>query len=136
MDQVLRKEWQDFQGKHQGASKKMVARSLLDRREGEMAEGRTPGIYFEKTTFEELADLYLMDYRINRKKSLDRAERSTNHLRFFGSRQGYRNYDYRRINQYIELRLTEKAANATINRELSAYETNVQSWRTNKNRRL
>ena len=37
------------------STKKMVAKALLDRREGEIAEGRIPGIRFDKVTFDELA---------------------------------------------------------------------------------
>ena len=103
-----------------GTTKKMVAQKHLERREGEIAQGKMPGILFEKVTFEELAEDFLRDYRINQKKSLERAERSVNHLKdFFG---GYKATQIAtsRINEYVEIRLREKAANATINRELSA----------------
>jgi len=103
-----------------GTSKKMVAQKLLEHREGEIAQGKLPGIVFEKVTFEELAEDFLRDYRINQKRSLERAERSVNHLRrFFG---GYKATQIvtSRITEYVELRLTEEAANATINRDLSA----------------
>ncbi len=95
-------------------------KNLLDRREGEIAQGKLPGIQFEKVTFDELIDEFLRDYRINQKKSLARAERSVNHLSAFF--EGYRaaGITTPAINQYIELRIDEGAANATINRELSA----------------
>ena len=64
-------------------TKKMVAQKLLERREGEIAQGKMPGILFEKVTFDELAEDFLRDYRINQKKSLERAERSVNHLKRF-----------------------------------------------------
>jgi integrase len=103
-----------------GSTKKMVAKKLLDRREGEIAIGKIPGIKFEKVKFDELAEEFLRDYRINQKKSLVRAERSVNHLSEFF--EGYRAAGITTpvINQYIELRIDEGAANATINRELSA----------------
>ena len=63
------------------SKKKMVARNLLNQREGEIAEGKTPSIYFDKVKFDELAEEFLLDYRINNKKSLDRAQRSINHLK-------------------------------------------------------
>jgi integrase len=97
-----------------------VAKRILSKREGEISEGKLPGIYFDKVRFDELADDFLADYRINQKRSLKRAERSTGHLRkFFG---GMRVTDITtpRINAYIENRLEEDAANATINRELAA----------------
>ena len=49
-----------------GTTKKMVAKKLLDRREGDIARGKIPGIQFEKVTFDELAEEFLADYRINK----------------------------------------------------------------------
>jgi len=63
------------------STKKMVAKKLLDRREGEIAQGLAPSIIFEKVVFDELVEDFLTDYRINGKKSLDRAELSVKHLR-------------------------------------------------------
>ena len=92
----------------------------MKKREGEISEGKLPGIYFDRVKFDELAEGFLRDYRINQRKSLDRAERSTGHLkRYF---EGYRVPDITspKIEDYIETRLEEGDANATINRELSA----------------
>jgi integrase len=92
----------------------------LKKREGEISEGKLPGIYFDRVKFGELAEDFLRDYRINHRKSLDRAENSIEHLnRYF---EGYRVPDITspKIEDYIETRLKEGAANATINRELSA----------------
>ena len=44
------------------SSKKMVAKRLLDRREGNIAQGKAPGIHFEKVSFDDLADNFLRDY--------------------------------------------------------------------------
>ena len=100
--------------------KKMVAKKLLDRREGDIAQGKTPGVQFDKVTFDELAEEFLRDYRINEKKSLIRAERSVGHLKSFFSGYKAPNINTPAIKSYIESRLEEKTANATINRELSA----------------
>jgi integrase len=100
--------------------KEADAKRLLKKREGEISEGKLPGICFDRVKFDELAEGFLRDYRINQRKSLVRAERSTGHLkRFF---EGYRVPDIisPKIEEYIENRLEEGAANATINRELSA----------------
>ena len=51
-----------------GTSKKMVAKKLLERREGEIAQGKLPSVQFEKITFDQLAKGFLADYRINKKK--------------------------------------------------------------------
>jgi integrase len=125
--------------------KEADARRLLKKREGEIAAGKLPGIYFDRVRFDELGKDFLSDYRINQKKSLKRAERSVNHLKkaFEGARVVDITTPY--INQYIEQRLSwtckqckqiiqpqdncpycgsEKikrgAAHATINRELAA----------------
>ena len=100
--------------------KKMVAKKLLDRREGEIAQGKVPGVHFDKVTFDELAEDFLRDYRINQKKSLARAERSVALLtESFGGLK-VTNIETPIIRRYIEQRLEQEAANATINRELSA----------------
>lgn len=130
-----------------GSTKKMVAKKILDRREGDIAQGKIPGIQFEKVTFDELAEEFITDYRINNRKSLDRAELSVKHLA--QEFEGLRIPDITtpRIQEYIfdrmkwmckgcekmfriknELKcpkcggdkLVKGAANATINRELSA----------------
>lgn len=103
-----------------GSTKKMAAKRMLDRREGNIAQGKNPGVHFEKVTFEELKEYFLRDYRINQKKSLVRAERSANHLyRFFGEDR-VPMITSPRIAEYVEMRSAEGAMNATINRELSA----------------
>ncbi len=130
-----------------GTTKKMVAERLLKRKEGEIAEGKVPSIIFEKVTFDELAEEFVLDYRINNKKSLDRAELSVKHLRaeFGGAR--IPNITTPQIQRYVAERMKwtceacehrfhfnderhcpkcgktkvkKGAANATINRELSA----------------
>jgi integrase len=101
-------------------TKKMVAQKLLERREGEIAQGKMPSILFEKVTFEELAEDFVRDYRINQKRSLTKAERSVNHLKRFFENYKATQIVTSRINEYVEIRLEEEAANATINRELAA----------------
>jgi integrase len=102
------------------STKKMVAKKFLDRREGEIAQGKVPGVHFDKVTFDELAEDFLRDYRINQRKSLARAERSVALLtESFGGLK-VTNIETPIIRRYIEQRLEQEAANATINRELSA----------------
>ena len=105
-----------------GSDKKMVATNFLKLREGEIAQGKMPSVSFEKVTFDELAQDFLQHYRITGRKSLDRAERSVNHLNkyFEGVRAPY--ITTPQINTYIEIR-QDVAANGTINRELSALKT-------------
>ena len=103
-----------------GSDKKMVARKLLEIREGEIAQGKLPGIVFDRTTFDQLADGFCRDYRINQKKSLVRAERSVGHLKKFFEGMKATAITTPFIQQYVEKRIEEGAANASINRELAA----------------
>jgi hypothetical protein len=127
------------------SKKESDAKRLLKKREGEISQGKLPGIYFEKVRFDELAEGFLADYRVNQKKSLERAEHSVKHLK--SAFEGLRVVDITtpRIQSYIEDRmkwsctdcnkdfhaqdfcphcsskdLNPGASNATINRELAA----------------
>ncbi|MDY6839576.1 MAG: site-specific integrase [Thermodesulfobacteriota bacterium] len=100
--------------------KEADAKRLLRKREGEISAGKLPGIYFDRVKFDELAEDFLRDYRINQKKSLDRAERSVKRLKATFKGDKVRDITSPRIGDFIEKRLKEGAANATVNRELSA----------------
>jgi len=102
------------------SKKEVDAKRLLKKREGEISEGKIPGIYFDRIRFDELAGDFLTDYRINQKKSLRRAKEAIGHLK--GYFEGFKvsQITTPHIQRYIETRQDEGAANATINRELSA----------------
>ncbi len=130
------------------STKKMVAKKFLNRKEGDIAKGEFYEIDFSKVVFDDLAADFLMDYEINEKKSLDRAKISLSHL--MTEFEGAKVIDIttqRVQNIYIQDRkrwcckscdekfhvgaemicprcgrakLKKGAANATINRELSA----------------
>jgi len=51
------------------SEKEADAKRLLKKREGEISEGKLPGIYFDKVRFDELAKDYLTDYEVNKKRS-------------------------------------------------------------------
>jgi len=87
------------------SKKESDAKRLLKKREGEISQGKLPGIYFEKVKFDELAENLLIDYRINQNKSLERAEHSVKHLKdkFEGMRVV--NITTPRIQAYIEDRM-------------------------------
>src|SRR5512139_3525459 len=103
-----------------GSIKITDARDLLKKRDGEVIEGKLPGIHFEKVTFNELAHDYLTDYRINKKDTIQKAERSVEYLKT--SFDGMRAMDVStdKIKAYIEKRMGKGLSNATINRELAA----------------
>ena len=102
------------------ATKETDATKLLKKREGEISEGKLPGIYFDRIRFDELAEDLLRDYRINQKKSLVRVNRGVEHLKDYFEGFKVTQITTPHIQGYIETRQNEEAANATINRELSA----------------
>lgn len=104
-----------------GSSKSLAAtvlkKRLVERAEGKLLD-RPKG---HKVTLEDLAKDLLNDYRVNEKRSLDRAERSAKHLKvFFGGAMRAVVITTDKVNDYILQRQNEGAENATINRELSA----------------
>jgi integrase len=96
------------------------AQHLLKKREGEIAEGKLPGIYFDKVTFDDLARDFLTDYRVNERDTLKRAEWVVHCLK--KSFEGMRATDITtdRIKAHVEKRMGEGLSNASINRELAA----------------
>jgi integrase len=102
------------------STKESVARKLLRKRLAEIALGKPVGPEIEKTTFEDLASMIAADYKANGRKSTERLEDALTHLREFFA-------DYRAVEitgdkviVYITFRQEQKAANSTINNELSA----------------
>jgi integrase len=102
------------------SAKEGEAKRVLRQRLGQIAEGHFFGLRPERVRFEDLAQDFINDYRINGKRSLDKAERSVRHLqRFFG---GVRAVDITtdKVRAYIRYRQEDGASNAEINRELAA----------------
>jgi integrase len=105
-----------------GSYRERDAVRLLNRRLAEIGSGRLVGPQVERTTFEELAQMLVDDYRVNGRKSLDRARRSIHHLgAFFGACQAI-DITPDRVSAYIRSRLdrTPPAKPATIQNELAA----------------
>ena len=101
------------------SKKETDAKKLLKKREGEISEGKLPGVYFERTRLEDLAEMFVRDRRINNKSVKD-AEKRLKHLRPFFEGIKASNIKPDRIARYVDDRQDEGAANATINRELAA----------------
>ena len=128
------------------STKEGAAKRLLKKREGEVAEGKIPGIYFDRVRWDELAEDYLTEQRQDGRKTVAWTERRIKlHLApFFG---GLRATDITtpRIREYVAKRLEctcaeckerfspqdtcpecgsgnlePGAENGTINRELAA----------------
>ena len=102
------------------SKKKEVAKQRLKEREGEIAKGQLPGICFEKIRFDELAEDFLTDYRINTRKSLDKAKRSVKCLKKIFQGMRATEITTANVKSYIEKRMEQGFSNASINRELSA----------------
>jgi integrase len=103
-----------------GSDKLVDAKKLAKSREGEMVQGKFLNLKVEKTTFDAIAEDFLTDYRVNGKKSLERAKYTVDNLtKFF---EGYRaiNITSSAIKNYIVQRQEQEISNATVNRELSA----------------
>jgi len=113
-----------------GSDKETDARKLLRKRLGEMAVGRFIGPDAERVPIRELAEDYLNDYRVNARKSLDKAERMVKRhddgkemdselMAYFGDCKAH-SMATDTVKKYIAQRLATGAANATVNRELAA----------------
>jgi integrase len=114
-----------------GSDKEGKARKLLKKRLGEIVLGRFVGPDAERVTIHELAVQYLNDYRVNQKKSLDKAERTVKRydddgkeidselMAYFGDYKAH-SVGTDRVKAYTAKRIEEGAANGTINRELAA----------------
>jgi integrase len=99
---------------------------LLKRRVQDLGRGIV-GTKEERLTFELLVEDLKNDYKVNEKRSLDNVELSIRHLSEFFAGDKARQITTDRVRQYIAKRQKEKslrkgegAANASINRELSA----------------
>jgi integrase len=103
-----------------GTDKEQEARRLLKQREGAAVEGRIITPRVEKITVRELAEGLLCDYRANERKSVERVEDALGHvLPFFGPLPAIQ-VTSAHVTAYQAKRQEQKAANATINRELAA----------------
>ena len=103
-----------------GSDKLEVAKRALKIREGDISQGKIPGICFDRVSFNDLVDDYLTDYRLNERKTQKRAERCAGYLRGEFGKLKASEVDTSKIQQYMERRLSEGCANATVNRELAA----------------
>ncbi len=96
------------------------ARALLKRRLGEVVSGRWIAPELRRVSFDDLAALMVRDYEANRRRSLDALKRRLAHLRRAFGGVGAREITSERVRQYVSARLAQRAASATVNRELAA----------------
>ena len=100
---------------------KKLAIRIFDKLKGEIAEGK----WFEKPPddeclFDDFKEDLARDYKLQNRKSLDRAELSMKHLGAFFDGTLVKGITSSLIEAYIVFRKKEGASNGTINRELSA----------------
>jgi integrase len=100
------------------SEKESDAKDLLRLREGEIAQGKPPGINFDRVYFDDLARDMLADYRNKEQKSIGTVENHIEHLKkiFEGCRVP--NITTSNIQKYIDRRLGEGASRGTVNNEL------------------
>lgn len=96
------------------------AERILNVRRAEVAQGKHPTIFAERTTYEQLRELIISDYKIRKLRTLGRLEDSLKHLdRFFAGKKAI-DITSAIVDKYILKRQKKDAANGTINAELSA----------------
>jgi integrase len=103
-----------------GTEKEQEARRLLKQREGAAVEGRVIVPRVDRVTIAELAETLKAEYQVNGRRSAKRLAFSLAHLLpLLGARRAAQ-LSAAEITAYTSHRLGEGAANATVNRELSA----------------
>lgn len=102
------------------SSNRKVAQAAYDQVQREILQGEMPGIFFDDVTVNELAEDFLRDYKMKARKSFDKAERNVGYLRAaFGGMQA-KQITTSMVNRYIEEKMDQGLAPATINRQLAA----------------
>ncbi len=109
-----------FRGKPSDGTNEAAAWSMLRERLRTAGTGSFVGPDAERLTFEDLAAMYLNDYRLNGRRSLGHAERQVDVLRGVFGLDRALNITTDRIAAYTAQRLADKVAPATINRRLAA----------------
>ncbi len=101
-----------------GKKEKREAQAVLKRAENKVLDGQREGPTVNRTKFEDLVEMLKLEYQREGRKTWGRREHNLDHLRpvFGGIRVKAISTD--RLEAYINKRLEEGAANATINREL------------------
>jgi hypothetical protein len=96
------------------------ARKLLNQRLGKIASGEPIALRAERVRVGELLDDLLTEYKVNGRRSQERAKYSVAHIRGFFGEARAQTLDPARVREYIARRQAAEASNGTINRELAA----------------
>ena len=103
-----------------GTSNEVHARRLLKIREGDIASGKFTGLTIERIMFDELAEDFLSDYRVNKRKAIVHAERYVENLKTMFKGVKVKDITSDRIDKYILKQQGAGYENGSINRELAA----------------
>lgn len=103
-----------------GTKGETLAGKLLKKRLGEIGRGHLIGPQEEKVTFEDMAADLERDYTMNGRRSAKTLQYQLRHVRAGFALMRAIDMTTDRIRAYVTQRQAEKAANATINRELAA----------------
>lgn len=115
------------------STKRADAVRLLRRRLAEMGAGRLVGPDAERTTADDLWKMLLDDYRLNGRRSIERAEDAITHLQAFFTFDRVPDINSDRVSAYIRGRQSEKAAPATIRYECAVLKRALTlAWRAGK----
>lgn len=101
-------------------SSKKAAEEVLCNVKKMIFEGRFAELKVKDTSYSELRADLITDYRINKKRSIDRLMRSIGHLDSFFADMQLFDITSDSVKDYILGRQEDGAANATVNRELAA----------------
>lgn len=102
------------------SDKRADAVRLLKQKLSELGAGRPVGPSVDNTRFTDLAEIVIDNYKANGRKSLKDLKSRLSHLRAVFGMDRALDITADRIDRYVASRREEKAANATINRDLAA----------------
>jgi integrase len=97
-----------------------AAQKLLDLRQAQVKTGTLPPRYLERVTFDEIAQDFLNDYKVNGRASIRKAEESVKKLKEHFSGRKVKDISTSIIQEYVLIRQEQKKKNGTINRQLAA----------------
>jgi len=106
--------------KASGSSRRSVAMKMLREHLDASTSGKLVVGRGERFRFDDLAELLRRNYRLNKRRSLDRADRAIHHLKsHFGNHRALDILDHE-LDAYVDHRLAiDRAANASVNYEIA-----------------
>ena len=101
-----------------GKYEKSDAKKALLKAEMQVLEGQQEGGRVHRTKFQELEEDIKREYARKERRSWSRRENSLSHLRPFFGGMLVKGITTEKVDRYVDKRISEGAAPATINREL------------------